>query len=218
MANNFFNNLKKAFVTEVPDEIPETPVVNQKVNAVVSQPVVSVPSTGTIEGQVNVDLLQKLCTKMDESNLPGPDYLEVKNLANNDDMKNTIPDEMQRFMVAFITIKSSNSEMTKERVITSIDEYIKMMENERQIGHNELQSIWNEKVEAKKVLITEAEKRIAELQAELQEKIKFVQTTNNEIAASSNECNINRANFDATVDFLVKNLTDDRSKLNVILK
>jgi hypothetical protein len=120
-------------------------------------------------------------------------------------------------MVAFITMKSGNPEMSKTRVISSIDEYIGMMEAERATGHQQLQVIWNEQVEAKKTLVAEAEKRIAELQQELQERVQFVQTKNNEIAAASNECNISKANFDATVDFLVKNLSDDKAKLNLIL-
>jgi hypothetical protein len=154
---------------------------------------------------------------MEDSNLPGPDYLELKNVANNDEMKRAMPDESQRLMVAFITMKSGNPEMSKTRVISSIDEYIGMMEAERATGHQQLQTIWNEQVEAKKTLVAEAEKRIAELQQELQERVQFVQAKNNEIAAASNECNINKANFDATVDFLVKNLSDDKAKLNLIL-
>lgn len=215
MASKFFNSIKSAFVTEIPDENPtqvETVVPSPKI---VVAPTVQVP--GVIEGQVNDELLQKLCQVMEDSNLPGPDYLELKNVANNDDMKRTVPDEVQRFMVAFITMKSSNPEMSKERVIKSIDEYIGMMENERKIGHEQLQCIWNEKVDTQRVLVENAEKRIAELQKELQEQVAFVQSKNNEIAAASNECNINKANFDATVDFLVKNLADDKVKLNQIL-
>jgi hypothetical protein len=222
MASKFFNSIKSAFVTEIPDENPTQPEPTKATTTTSNvSPQIVVPSTvqvpGVIEGQVNDELLQKLCQAMEDSNLPGPDYLELKNVANNEDMKKTIPDEVQRLMVAFITMKSSNPDMTKERVINSIGEYIGMMENERLIGHEQLQRIWDEKVVAPKRMVEDAEKRIAELQKELQEQIQFVQTKNNEIASASNECNINKANFDATVDFLVKNLTDDKVKLSQIL-
>jgi alpha-D-ribose 1-methylphosphonate 5-triphosphate diphosphatase PhnM len=222
MASKFFNSIKSAFVTEIPDENPAIDVnTSTPVSTPVSTPKIVMPASiqvpGVIEGQVNDELLQKLCQVMEDSNLPGPDYLELKNVANNDDMKRTVPDEAQRLMVAFITMKSSNPDMTKERVIKSIDEYVGMMENERKTGHEQLQYIWNEKVDSQKILVENAEKRIAELQKELQEQIAFVQSKNNEIAAASNECNINKANFDATVDFLVKNLSDDKVKLNQIL-
>lgn len=222
MASKFFNSIKNAFVTEVEDEVPQTvePVKGKAVQ-VPQQVTVALPTnvqvTKVIEGQVNDELLQKLCQAMEDSNLPGPDYLELKNVANNDEMKKAMPDESQRLMVAFITMKSGNPEMTRERVLTSIDEYIKMMENERTVGHQQLQTIWDEQVESKRALVTSAEQRIAELQTELQEKVQFVQTMNNEIADASNKCNINKANFDATVNFLVKNLSDDKTKLNLIL-
>lgn len=221
MASKFFNSIKSAFVTEVEDETPQVEPVKGKAVQVPQQATVVLPTSAqiskVIEGQVDDNLLQKLCQAMEDSNLPGPDYLELKNVANNDEMKRAMPDESQRLMVAFITMKSGNPDMSKARVISSIDEYIGMMEAERATGHQQLQVIWNEQVEAKKALVAEAEKRIAELQQELQERVQFVQTKNNEIAAASNECNINKANFDATVDFLVKNLSDDKTKLNLIL-
>jgi alpha-D-ribose 1-methylphosphonate 5-triphosphate diphosphatase PhnM len=217
MAKNFFNSIKSAFVTEVPDENPVVETkqsVDEKVSQT-KQPVFVVPSSTqkTIEGQVNDELLQKLCQAMEDSNLPGPDYLELKNVANNDDMKRAMPDEIQRLTVAFITMKSSNPEMTKERVITSIDDYINMMENERKVGHEQLEVIWNEKVESRKQVVANAEQRIAQIQAELKELVTFVQNENNEIASAVNECNINKANFDTTVDFLVNNLISDKNKL-----
>lgn len=218
MAKSFFNSIKSAFVTEVPDEnlVVETKQsVDEKVSQT-KQPVFVVPSSTqkTIEGQVNDELLQKLCQAMEDSNLPGPDYLELKNVANNDDMKRAMPDEIQRLTVAFITMKSSNPEMTKERVITSIDEYVNMMENERKVGHEQLEVIWNEKVESRKQVVANAEQRIAQIQTELKELVTFVQNESNEIASAINECNINKANFDTTVDFLVNNLMSDKNKLS----
>lgn len=225
MASNFFKSIKNAFVTEIPDEVPSTtvnkatqevPTVNQTVPpAPIFSTTTSTPKT--IEGQVDDELLQKLCQVMEESNLPGPDYLELKNVANNDEMKKAMPNETQRLNVAFITMKSSSPDMTKERVLSSIDTYIQMMENERKAGHEQLDLIWQERVESQRSAVIEAEAEIANIQKKLQELVQFVQTKNNEIAAASNECNINKANFDATVDFLVNNLTEDKGKLINIL-
>ena len=215
MANSFFKSIKNAFVTEIPDEVPS--VVEEKnvaqttqtVQTVVQAPQAMFVSTAstpkTIEGQVDDELLQKLCQAMEDSNLPGPDYLELKNVANNEEMKRAMPNEIQRLTVAFITMKSSSPEMTKERVLNSIDSYIQMMENERKAGHEQLDQIWNVKVESQRAAVSDAEHEIASLQQRLQERIEFVRTKTNEIAEESNKCNINKANFDATVDFLVNN-------------
>jgi uncharacterized protein YqfA (UPF0365 family) len=225
MASNFFKSIKSAFVTEIPDEVPSTtvnnatqevPTVNQTVPpAPIFSTTTSTPKT--IEGQVDDELLQKLCQVMEESNLPGPDYLELKNVANNDEMKKAMPNETQRLNVAFITMKSSSPDMTKERVLSSIETYIQMMENERKAGHEQLDKIWQERVESQRSAVSVAEAEIVKLQKELQELAQFVQNKNNEIAQASNECNINKANFDATVDFLVNNLTEDKAKLINIL-
>lgn len=220
--SKFFNSIKSAFVTEIPDEVPsvkqEAPATPQPE---ASQMFVNLPKTvqnpKTIEGQVDDALLQKLCQAMEESNLPGPDYLELKNVANNDDMKKAMPNEIQRLTVAFITMKSSSPDMTRDRVLNSIDTYINMMENERKAGHEQLDQIWQERVESQRSAVIEAEAEIANMQKKLQELVQFVQTKNNEIAAASNECNINKANFDATVDFLVNNLAEDKAKLTNVL-
>ena len=224
MASKIFNSIKSAFVTEISDEAPTVAEKSIKQEAVVpqatSQPmftVTSTPSINVIEGQVNDELLQKLCQAMEDSNLPGPDYLELKNVANNDEMKKAMPNEIQRLTVAFITMKSSTPEMTRERVLNSIDSYIQMMESERKTGHAQLETIWQERVESQRQVVTEAEERIVALQKELGELVSFVQNKTNEIAAATNECNINKANFDATVDFLVKNLADDKAKLTNVL-
>ena len=224
MASKFFSSIKSAFVTEIPDEAPA--VVENNVKKEVSTPqttsqpmftVTSAPASNVIEGQVNDELLQKLCQVMEDSNLPGPDYLELKNVANNDEMKKAMPNEIQRLSVAFITMKSSTPEMTRERVLNSIDSYVEMMEKERQTGHAQLEAIWQERVETQKAAVVEADKQIVEMQKKLGELVSFVQNKTNEIAAATNECNINKANFDATVDFLVKNLADDKAKLTNVL-
>ena len=224
MASKFFSSIKSAFVTEIPDEAPTVVEKNVKQEATVtqtsSQPmftVTSAPASNVIEGQVDDELLQKLCQVMEDSNLPGPDYLELKNVANNDEMKKAMPNEIQRLTVAFITMKSNTPEMTRERVLDSIDSYVEMMEKERQTGHAQLEAIWQERVETQKAAVVEAEKQIVEMQNKLGELVSFVQNKTNEIAAATNECNINNANFDATVDFLVKNLADDKAKLTNVL-
>lgn len=224
MANNFFKSIKNAFVTEIPDEVPsvvenvgQPTQVEHTVAQIPQAMFVSTAAPKTIEGQVDDELLQKLCQAMEDSNLPGPDYLELKNVANNDEMKRAMPNELQRLTVAFITMKSSSPEMTRDRVLNSIDSYIQMMENERKTGHEQLDQIWNVKVESQRTAVSEAEAEIASIQKRLQELVEFVQTKNNEIATESNKCNINKANFDATVDFLVNNLTNDKTKLSSVL-
>lgn len=122
---NFLNIVKGAFLTEVPDETKAEevvqPVTVQQVvsqTVVQSQPTVSVqPSiattnliqpvqgNGQVVGQVDANILENLCTVLDEKNLPGPDYLELKSAANDAVMQKAIPDETARFTCAYISMK-----------------------------------------------------------------------------------------------------------------
>lgn len=73
MASKFFSSIKSAFVTEIPDEAPTVVETNTKQDVVPSQQtaqpmftVTATPTTHVIEGQVNDELLQKLCQAMEE--------------------------------------------------------------------------------------------------------------------------------------------------------
>ena len=73
MTNNFFNSLKSVFVTEIPDENTNVEqVTNNNVMKETSVQPTQVMFTSnvvntqkTIEGQINEELLQKLCKVMD---------------------------------------------------------------------------------------------------------------------------------------------------------
>lgn len=223
MANNFFKSIKSAFVTEVPDDSAildsniNTEPVSKKTESVSATPLTLVSSSVPIVGEVDEEILQTLCQMLEDSNLPGPDYLELKNLANNEEMRKAIPDELQRFKVSFITMKSTAMDLTKERVISSIDSYINKLEEERKVGHTQLDALWKEKVEIKKQSLAESEIRLQRLEQEFKELSQFIKSLNNEITTCSHECDTKRANFNRTVDFIVSNLREDKEKISKIL-
>lgn len=72
----------------------------------------------------------------------GPDYLEIKTAA--DAMKSYLPDENQRFLVSFASIKATSPKLTKKVVTDSIDEYVKYVENEREVFQEELKTAFND--------------------------------------------------------------------------
>lgn len=229
MAKKFLNALKGAFVTVVPDETKVEEV--QPVQEIaVKQPVVNVqpvsvspllqpvPNNGQVVGQIDSNILENLCAVLDEKNLPGPDYLELKSAANDAQMKNAIPDENNRLLCAYISMKANAQTLNKGTIIGSIDKYIEYLEKEREGGLSELAIKWKEEVEDKEVLVEAAQKELVELQEALNAKIKFISDTNAEITNSKNQCTINKANFNTTVDYIINGLNTDKVKLNEILK
>lgn len=225
---NFLNIVKGAFLTEVPDETKAEevvqPVTVQQVvpqTVVQSQPTVSVQpvqGNGQVVGQVDANILENLCTVLDEKNLPGPDYLELKSAANDAVMQKAIPDETARFTCAYISMKVNAPHLNKEVIINSIDKYVEYLEAERQSGLNELAIKWKEEVDDKEALVDTAQKELLELQEALNAKIKFISETTAEITTSKNQCTVSKANFNATVDYVINNLNTDKTKLNEILK
>lgn len=234
---NFLNIVKGAFVTVVPDETKAEEVVQPTVQqptlqpVVQPQPVVSVQSpvatntliqpvqgNGQVVGQVDSNILENLCMVLDEKNLPGPDYLELKSAANDAVMQKAIPDETARFTCAYISMKVNAPHLNKEVIIGSIDKYVEYLEAERQNGLDELAVKWKEEVDDKEALVDAAQKELLELQEALNAKIKFISETTAEITTSKNQCNVSKANFNATVDYVINNLNTDRTKLSEILK
>lgn len=95
--------------------------------AVPSPVVTSVPApTIMASGDVDTKLVER---KINEANLPGPDYLEL--LQSAEQMKQYIPDETTRLKAAFGSIQGMDPRMTKDVVLASIDTYLGVIEAER---------------------------------------------------------------------------------------
>lgn len=229
---NFLKSFASVFV-EVQDEEPQS-VENSKqgipptqvVTPVMSAPLQSAPAVGqptvnadgTIQGQLDNNLFGLLCDIVEESNIPGPDYVELTKAAQNDAMKAAIPDENARMMAAYISMKATAPQLNRGVVLGSIDTYVDILEKERKNGLTELQEQWVENVEAPEKDVTKAQEDIVRLQKELQDKIQFVAEQKNAIANAKNDHNIKKANFNYTFDVFIKKLKDDKVKLDAILQ
>ena len=179
---NFFKTIASAFV-EVQNDAPQTVESNVKQNTpstqmvapVMATPVQSIPvvgqpivnSDGTIQGQLDNKLFELLCDVVEESNIPGPDYVELTKAAQNDSMKAAIPDENARLMAAYISMKATAPQLNRGVVLGSIDTYVGILEKERQNGLGELQTQWIENVENPEKEVIKAQEDIAKLQQEM---------------------------------------------------
>ncbi len=228
MAKNFFKTIASAFVEVQQDENVADANVQKEIAPLatnVAQPKVLSPvlvnvakENNTLQGQLNAQLFEQLCDVIEESNIPGPDYVELTKAAQNDTMKSAIPDENARLMAAYISMKATAPQLNRQVVLGSIDTYVNILEGERKNGLAQLQEKWIENVEKPQNAVNAAQEEIVELQKRLQEKIKFVADQKSAIANAQNECNINKANFNYTFDVFIKKLTDDKAKLDTILQ
>lgn len=190
------------------------------------QPQVVVPQPQQIitnaVGVVNQDIYKNLKEILTQRNLPGPDYLEVKTAA--DAMKSYIPDENQRFLVSYTSIKATSPKITKKIVTDSVDEYVKFIENERLIFQTESKEVFENEVTARQNRINSLNSDIENAKSEIQklgEKIvtltQEINTLNSEKLNKQNELEIKNKNFEVTIDTIVNELKSDKLKIETLI-
>jgi len=215
------SNMTNAAVSSVP---VSAPTVTHNISA----PVTAAPGpVNTVSSDVMVERLEKFIC---EHNLPGPDYLELKNHAVT--LIDFIKEESAQYKAAFGLLKKQYPELTKERILSSIDKYIAMLNGERTRGIEECDSIFkandmtpkiNEQksnLEALKQQIdavkAEYEKKVSSLEdayATAQANIAAFERQNADIVAKhERDC----ATFNASVDTVIGILNEDKEKINAI--
>lgn len=218
MANRFFNAVKSAFiVTEIEDEVPsnkeknvvQSKVVKSTVNENVNITTPSVEINEKTINSINQGLLDKLCERLEQENLPGPDYMELKTAMNDDFIVEAVPDENKRFGIAFKTLQASSPGLTKQYVLESIDKYIKILkdwETEALVDVNK-----------KRNDIIDKKKEIETLTQQMNELLKRRDELQTEVNTTEEKCTKNENDMKSAVGFLVSKLEEDKNKINVVL-
>mgnify|MGYP004563757061 CR=1 FL=1 len=224
MANKFLKTLASAFVVENEggetegvqsnnEGIQSAVAVPQQVSsATVSQPQSSVTATASTQPatpQLNTQLLDKLCERLEAENLPGPDYMELKTAVMDADMVKIIPDERQRILASYRSLKVNSKDLTKQRILDSIDHYVSILNNWQE---DAIKGLDNErsKVSDKKKQIEALREQMAQIQSHIDE-------LNKDVLATESKCNQNEADMKTSVGFLVNKLTEDKNKISTIL-
>jgi len=215
-------SLKSMFFSEDTPKASEPKNVVQETVTPQPQPVAQ-PTYGTnTVGVVNPEIYTMLKRVLEECNLPGPDYLELKSAS--DAMKLFLPDESQRFIAAFASLKATSPKLTKSIVLSSIDEYIKFIENERVGSEGEFKSAfdteitkrqndidgYNAEIERLKKIITDSQDAIVKLS-------QTINTTSGEMLSKQNELDIKKKNFDASIGAIIGELNSDKIKIQTLI-
>lgn len=170
----------------------------------------------TIIGKVDKDLLSKLCKVLDEQPDPGIDYVKFKKAA--DSLKAIQPEENVRFASTFLTLKVTNPTLSKEYLIQTIEKYIGLMEQERKVGMNQLKGLRSNDVDKKNKEIEEARRNVEKMKVEIQRLSRFIAETETNIITKENEIAYKEANFNTTIDNMINQLKNDRTKIETFIK
>lgn len=166
---------------------------------------------------IDEGLFETLAGVIEESNIPGPDYVELIQAA--DSMGEAgMDDTTKRYQTAFKVIKSMNPTFTKEIVLNSIDEYIRILDKERENAMGELQTMWTRDVATPEAELKQNEAEIAQLQKRLAELTAIAGQKRQSIERAKVDNQAKRANFEFTFKVFKERFVTDKEKLTNILQ
>lgn len=127
---------------------------------------------------VNDNIIKQLFNILIQKNLPGPDYLEVRNSAAA--LGGMGLTQLQMYEAAFKTLRASYPDFTKEYLLSSIDTYISYIKNEEKTGLAECE-------EKRKSLIGDKNNKIAELRGHAEDLRQQIQKLTTELNSATQE-------------------------------
>jgi len=212
-SGGFLKKIASQFV-EFQDDAVQQP--NQQPQQTTSIPIQPITTGGEhdVSNEMDDDLFEKLGKVIEESNLPGPDYVELVNGAE------TIGDKSgddSRYIKAFNFIKSMYPNFSKEIVINSINEYLRILDTEKANAMDELQSMWNNQVATPEQEMQKATEEIETLRKRLQELEATTAQKASEIAVAKADIQDKRTKFENTFNAFRGALENDKNKLTNIL-
>ena len=194
---------------------------------------VTIDANGNIQytGKVREKFAKLMLEGVQERNIPGPDFLEMREQWSNAELQQNIPDSNARWKTVFSMIRLMDKNFSKQHVLDSVDTYIKVVDEELANALAQIEKKYQGTVVTKEQELANTEKLIEKDRNEilsLQEKIKQIQDKikSNEdfIAKAREEINngkvetfVDKADLQATADAIKNNLIADKTTLTTIL-
>jgi Mg2+ and Co2+ transporter CorA len=215
------------FVKEETEQAPAQEPVGIKKEDVYRRPAPSVQPTMPVSSPaaVNVnpseDMVSKIWDQIINRNLPGPDYLELRNNASAlEDLPLT---EEQRLEAAFKVLKKAYPNLTKDVILKSIDTYMGVVEEERNAGIKEchdarLKCVGEKESRLKVMKDTNAEtlRQIEELKKQYDESMASIANLEREITSAQEQLDAKEAMFNASIENALAVLRSDKNKISTL--
>lgn len=213
MANDFFKKMASAFVEFKEEEVqvatvPTTPKPTVVVSNPTAQNNAEVQQSNTVV--LDQDLMNKLCEELENVNLPGPDYQELKTAASDEDVVSIVSDPEKRFILAYKTLKAAHPNLNKQHILDSIDVYINHLKKcEREAL---------EDINAKRAEIQTDVNKVNELTSKIAEYQSEIQRLQININDTTDRCTKNENNMVSHVAFLIDKLQADKASIDKVIK
>lgn len=154
-----------------------------------------------------VEMLKKV---IEDNNIPGQDYFEYKQ--SLDALANIPLDERTKFITVYATFQLQGCK--KDVLLSSIDKYISVVQNEEANFNAELSNQRNANITDKTAQVEQARKELEELNRQIAEKNTFIITASQEIQNAELKLQMTEASFKKSVEKVVNMLQSDKDKIN----
>ena len=192
--------------------IPQQPSANYAPQEAVNVPPVTVPG-----GNVDKNILKMISDVIEQNNVPGNDYYELNKIVESQDFKNAIPDEKARIVAAFHSLRAQDAKFSKQRILDSIDFYVKAVKSEYNNVLQGYNDFVNDKINVPKQKIENLRKQREDLLTKISQLDVEIQTIEADVTKCSAELESKRSNYEATFNIVLQNLENEKNQLNAIL-
>ena len=165
------------------------------------------------------DIEAKIWDMIIAKNLPGPDYIEFKNAAAG--LVDITPDESMQLKGAFNVLKRSYPTFSKDIILSSIDNYINIVNEEKEKGIQQCAELRKTKIEdkiaamkAKSDAMDEIACQIKELQDKQAAISADLKQLKYEVEEASKEIDEKEHTFKSSVQAVIDTLNADKVKVN----
>ncbi len=177
------------------------------------------PSSMGSDGVIDEEILDKLEEKLGQEDIPGPDYLELKEAAMDEESVANEPDERKRYRQAFVMLKRffPQAGVDKARILSAIDHYKRVMVAEGEDAKEDLKRRIQSEVTASKEKIVADEEELNKQQEKLNLEREKLEQRKRTVAEREDSLNQKSRNFLKTLEYLIGILDSDRKKLDEYL-
>lgn len=181
----------------------------------VPQPTVEVQPTMRPSSITADDVIvNKIWDKIIEANRPGPDYLELKN--NVEALEDLPISNEQKLMSAFKVLKKGYPNFQKDDIVKAIDFYLKVVNDEKNEGMKQLESIKKTSVDSVENEIKSMQLKAEELKQQYDELQTNIGEKTLELTKAKNDIEVKYNSFVGSVDAVIDVLNNDKNNIIAI--
>ena len=179
------------------------------------------PSSGIEDGgeisEVILDMLEK---DLEQENIPGPDYLELKAAAEDEESIKTEPDERKRYRQAFSNMKRffPGAGVTEERIFESVEHYKRVLQAREADAKDELERKLQNEVVVLRENVEADERELQRKEEQLRLERQKLEERKLSIAEREKSLTKKGKDFIKTAAFMREALDSDLKKIKDYLK